>query len=268
MEQEERNNKKKARIEDFGGVQNAPSSFFNESIDDKLFSDSFVKSVKFMETLPDNMSNVSDIITLKSDYDSRVLDLGGPEKNPTESITKQFEKLVKNFAEKETSSVHSRSYLTLSELSRQMGDESYFVNKPTPKAEQIQADVSMFFKKSSQHQKELEKQKNHKVSKLKQYNEHSDGYNLHNYKAKSPAQNNPIELISNHYNHGKNNRGAGHQEYSTKPSTDNKIVVSSNTVIKRSTDPVNPRTTDSSELVRSVQRRESSEQKKKKSPAS
>ena len=58
MQQEERTNRRKARIEDFGGVQNAPSSFFNESIDDKLFTDSFVKSVEYMKVLPDKISDV------------------------------------------------------------------------------------------------------------------------------------------------------------------------------------------------------------------
>jgi hypothetical protein len=65
MEQEERNTKKKARIEDFGGVQNAPSSFFNESIDDKMFSQSFYTKIDDMKQLPDNDESFTKIVTLK-----------------------------------------------------------------------------------------------------------------------------------------------------------------------------------------------------------
>ena len=57
MEQEERNAKKRARIEDFGGVQNAPSSFFDETIEDKMFSGSFINSVDMMETLKNNQES-------------------------------------------------------------------------------------------------------------------------------------------------------------------------------------------------------------------
>lgn len=65
MEQEERNSKKKARIEDFGGVQNAPSSFFNESIDDKMFTNSFYTKIDDMKQLPDNNESFINIVTLK-----------------------------------------------------------------------------------------------------------------------------------------------------------------------------------------------------------
>ena len=43
--------KKKAKIEDFGGVHNAPSSFFNESIEDKMFSSKFVDMIENLEEL-------------------------------------------------------------------------------------------------------------------------------------------------------------------------------------------------------------------------
>jgi hypothetical protein len=49
MQQEEKVNKKKAKIEDFGGVHNAPSSFFNESIDDKMFTSKFIEMIKNLE---------------------------------------------------------------------------------------------------------------------------------------------------------------------------------------------------------------------------
>lgn len=42
MVQEEWDNKKKQKLEDFGGVHNAPSSFFDESIEDKLFTSKFI----------------------------------------------------------------------------------------------------------------------------------------------------------------------------------------------------------------------------------
>ncbi len=43
MQKEEWENKKKAKLEDFGGVHNAPSSFFDESIEDKMFSSKFIE---------------------------------------------------------------------------------------------------------------------------------------------------------------------------------------------------------------------------------
>lgn len=49
MAQEEKQNKKKAKIEDFGGVHNAPSSFFDESIDDRMFSSKFIEMIKNIE---------------------------------------------------------------------------------------------------------------------------------------------------------------------------------------------------------------------------
>ena len=45
MEREERDGKKKAKLEDYGGVHNAPSSFFDESLSDKMFSDQFVDQI-------------------------------------------------------------------------------------------------------------------------------------------------------------------------------------------------------------------------------
>lgn len=46
MQMEERDQKKKAKIEDYGGVHNAPSSFFESSMDDRMFSSRFEKEVK------------------------------------------------------------------------------------------------------------------------------------------------------------------------------------------------------------------------------
>lgn len=267
MEQEERNNRKRARIEDFGGVQNAPSSFFNESIDDRLFSESFMKSVNSMDILPDNHSNIANIITLKNEYDSRVMDLSQNIKEPPPSATKQFEKLIKSFANKETSSIHSKSFISFSELSKQLEDESYFdgrnnieINKET--------DISNYFKESSLKMRQQEKQRMQKVSKLRQYNEHSgvpEKHDIGNASKKQRNEGNAIEIISNHYTgKARTNRLPNNQiDGSTKPSTDNKIVINSNIQYKRSTDAINLKTTDSSELVKSNTRRDSSERKKK-----
>jgi len=51
MNKEEQENKKKAKLEDFGGVHNAPSSFFNESIEDKMFSSKFIDMIVNLEEL-------------------------------------------------------------------------------------------------------------------------------------------------------------------------------------------------------------------------
>jgi len=81
MEQEERNNKKKAKIEDFGGVQNAPSSFFNDSIDDKMFTSSFIDRINNMSTLTDNNPSFLKIVSVQNEYDSGILDISKQKDN-------------------------------------------------------------------------------------------------------------------------------------------------------------------------------------------
>ncbi len=48
MDIEEQRTKKKTKLEDYGGVHNAPSSFFNESEDDKMFTSKFYSEMKNM----------------------------------------------------------------------------------------------------------------------------------------------------------------------------------------------------------------------------
>lgn len=231
MEQEEKNHKKKARIEDFGGVQNAPSSFFDESMDDKMFTNSFIKGVNSMEPLPDNTQSFLKKVTLKDGYDSHVLD-----KDNRKNVAKQLQQLVTQFATKEDTTVHSQSVLDLSELSKHLEDESIYNKKFND------PDVSDFFKKSAKEMREKEAQKRRQKlnSKLHQYNENKVEYersspqdsNSHKKPRKVNNENNAIELISNHYN-GKNKKDryhAGLYEKSTKPSSDNKIIVNSGTI--------------------------------------
>ena len=45
MEKEEKVQKKKAKLEDFGGVHNAPSSFFEDSNEEKLFCSKFFNEI-------------------------------------------------------------------------------------------------------------------------------------------------------------------------------------------------------------------------------
>ncbi len=49
---------KKAKLEDFGGVHNAPSSFFEDSLDDKMFSSRFVEEIHNMNELSHNSSSI------------------------------------------------------------------------------------------------------------------------------------------------------------------------------------------------------------------
>lgn len=68
MQQEERDNKKKQKLEDFGGVHNAPSSFFDESIEDKLFTSKFIQQIKDMSGLSENTSGIENYVVLKDHY--------------------------------------------------------------------------------------------------------------------------------------------------------------------------------------------------------
>ena len=70
MEKEEQDQKKKAKLEDFGGVHNAPSSFFDDSNEERLFSSNFFDEVKNLAQLSDRDSSTDKIITLKSYYDT------------------------------------------------------------------------------------------------------------------------------------------------------------------------------------------------------
>ena len=125
MEQEERNAKKRARIEDFGGVQNAPSSFFDETIEDKMFSGSFINSVDMMETLKNNQESFLKIVNIKNEQDSYVHQDNSNSKSQKKSIAKQFELIIKKYADKDNSSVFSKSEVDFSELSRLNQNESF-----------------------------------------------------------------------------------------------------------------------------------------------
>lgn len=259
MEQEERNAKKKARIEDFGGVQNAPSSFFNESIDDRLFSNSWVDEVNNMKTLPDKNVSFVKIVTLKDEYDSQVGDLSRNEGK--KSIVKQFEEMINSFAKRDTSTIGSNSVLELSELSKNLTDESFF------KAKINDHEVSDFFKKTALKSKEKEMAKqnqkiNSKLHQYKEYNTHMEKHpepSVNPYKKNIMKNENAIELISNHYNGKvrliKQHNSSNGYEKSTKPGSENKIIVNSGTLIKHL------RTTDSSDLVAMIKNRDSSEKK-------
>ena len=261
MEQEERNAKKKARIEDFGGVQNAPSSFFNDSLDDKMFTNSFIHGVNTMKTLPDNTESFLKIVSLKNEYDSRVIELGRNDDHKN-NVAKQFENLVKTIADRENSSFVSRSFLEISDLSKNLHDESFFQQKLND------PNVSDFFKNSERLQKEKEvaKRSQQLNSKLRQYNENkvsvekpeSQSTNVYKKARKSNDDEKAIEMISNHYNVKAKKERQHHANYekSTKPSTDNKIIVNSGTLWK------NLRTTDSSEIGYATKNRDSSEKKK------
>ena len=65
---EERMQKKKAKLEDFGGVHNAPSSFFEDSIDEWMFSDKFVDEINNMSELSHNSTSIDRLVTLKDSY--------------------------------------------------------------------------------------------------------------------------------------------------------------------------------------------------------
>lgn len=261
MEQEERNAKKKARIEDFGGVQNAPSSFFNESLDDRLFSNSWIDGVNNLVPYSDNNHSFLNIVTLKDEYDSRVLDLSKTEEK--KNVAQQFEQLINSFANKDSSTIGSNSILELSELSRQIQDDSLYQMKFND------PEVSDFFKKSARQmkEKEVEKRANQLNSKLRQYNEHKLNVEKHvdsnknSYNKMKRPQNdeNAIEIISNHYNGkaklAKKQHSSNVYDKSTKPSSDNKIIVNSGVLIK------NLRTTESSDIGNNLKNRDSSEKK-------
>jgi hypothetical protein len=70
MNKEEQENKKKAKLEDFGGVHNAPSSFFNESIEDKMFSSKFIDMIVNLEELSQNTSGIERLVNLQDDFKS------------------------------------------------------------------------------------------------------------------------------------------------------------------------------------------------------
>ena len=273
MDQEERNAKKKARIEDFGGVQNAPSSFFNESIDDKMFNSSFVDGINNMRTLPDNEASFMKIVTVKNEYDSRVLDISHQEPAP-KSAALQLEKLIKGFAERDTSIVQSKSILELSGLSRDINEDSIFQNKIND------PEVSDFFRRCSLKQKEQEikkkqQERNNQLkmnqvqqnanlqtqrnSQLHQYNENrlnSDKIDQNPKRTVKPQKNdNAVELISKHYNNGKPRTARQIYDKSAKPGSDNKVIVNSGTLIRHL------RTTDSSEMATATRIRETSDKK-------
>lgn len=50
-------------------MHNAPSSFFNESIDDKMFSSKFIDMIKNIEEYSQNTSGVERLVNLKDDYE-------------------------------------------------------------------------------------------------------------------------------------------------------------------------------------------------------
>lgn len=153
MEQEERNAKKRARIEDFGGVQNAPSSFFDETIEDKMFSGSFINSVEMMKTLQNNQESFLKIVNVKNEQDSYIHKDGNSESKKKKSIARQFEMIIKNYAEKENSSIYSKSEVDFSEFSKLNQNESFLnvIEKDN--------EVSDFFKKTTKRMKEAEQQK-------------------------------------------------------------------------------------------------------------
>jgi len=108
---EERENKKKAKLEDFGGVHNAPSSFFDEdSIDDKLFSQKFAAEIKSMDTLSNNSSRVEKFVTLKDFQASVIL-------KPKDPVKDRFASLIDKFSE---ASIHMNA-----EVSMSMVDDSF-----------------------------------------------------------------------------------------------------------------------------------------------
>ena len=153
MEQEERNAKKRARIEDFGGVQNAPSSFFDETIEDKMFSGSFINSVEMMKTLQNNQESFLKIVNIKNEQDSYVHKDGTSASSKKKSIASQFETLIKKYTEKENSSIYSKSEVDFSQFSKLNQNESFLnvIEKET--------EISDFFKKSTKRMKEVEQQK-------------------------------------------------------------------------------------------------------------
>lgn len=98
MQQEEKTNKKKAKIEDFGGVHNAPSSFFNESIDDKMFSSKFIDMIKNIEEYSQNTSGVERLVNLKDDYEEQSTKKD-KRRDAKRSVYSQFENLVEKVAD-------------------------------------------------------------------------------------------------------------------------------------------------------------------------
>jgi len=161
------------------------------------------------------------------------------------SVIKQFENLIKEYAEKDTSSIISKSILELSTLSKQINKESFFQNKLN------NSEVSNYFKKSEIKLKNEEflKRKHQKSSQLHQYNENwinndKTEMNNHNLKGTRKPESNEkaIEMISNHYSGTRTAKYQTRIEKSTKPSTDTKIIVNSGTLVR------NLRTTDSSEM--------------------
>lgn len=144
-----------------------------------------------------------------------------------------------------------------------MQDESFYharINDP---------EVSNFFRKTAEaaKEKEVSKRTHQLNSKLRQYNEnnwnmekHIDP-NVNGYRKTKKTQNegNAIDLISNHYNGKvrliKQHNSSNGYEKSTKPGSENRIIVNSGTLVK------NLRTTDSSELIAVLKNRDSSEKK-------
>jgi hypothetical protein len=216
MGQEERNAKKRARIEDFGGVQNAPSSFFNESMDDKMFTSSFIKRVDDMSTLLDNEPSFVKIVTIKDEYDSNILDLKDSKSKPNTAV-EQLEKLLHKFTIKDTSSILTRNSMEISGLTTHLIDESL------QKIKKEQSEISLFFKESKK-ASQLTTKIN---SKLHQYTEHQISSEPSHSLSKKYRQPNPsaIEIISNHYNDKTRKDKLQHMMYerSTQPSTMHKI---------------------------------------------
>ena len=65
MDIEDKRTKKKTKLEDYGGVHNAPSSFFDESDDDKMFTSKFQLEMKNLSQHSDNGSDVHWIVNVE-----------------------------------------------------------------------------------------------------------------------------------------------------------------------------------------------------------
>ena len=93
------------------------------------------------------------IVNIKNEQDSYVHQDNSNSKSQKKSIAKQFEFIIKKYADKDNSSVFSKSEVDFSELSRLNQNESFW------KANEKETEVSDFFKMSTRRMKENEQQK-------------------------------------------------------------------------------------------------------------
>ena len=99
MDIEDKKNKKKTKLEDYGGVHNAPSSFFDESEDERLFTSKFYNEMKHLSHLTDKESSINEIV--------KILDSDSSRSSNKKSMIQNFCDLIKKVVDKSTSYTYS-----------------------------------------------------------------------------------------------------------------------------------------------------------------